>query len=853
MPMSGKSLHIMIKPYFVYNYIVLSSAFRQLVYKFNNFKFGSLKVLPNWYICIHQRRGKYSTALYPHSKLLINKWFVNSFCRGPGPFWQNYMFHLHHNLRLNITFRTIDIQEIFNKCKSYNLSVSDKEDRFVYYGIHTKFSLYPSFKSIRLSLSQITKAPYEVDAHFDVISKNLLVNNALGKQSRNAFSNIFFICTTKLVYTYKIEVRKDSKIVLKLSLVQDSEFFIFDGPGFLSKMLTSQEFSELDNIFEASSFQCIVQLLYNKSNLLERDIIYTSKTVKRQVIELTHNKPAHVKLEVFIDNGQYNNMRVINLLSPPNTKINVSVFGFTYKGPANPNCLFGGLTFLESKLNDAEQSESLCNKGTYEGSVRIPFPRSIYSVNSSQLIVLYFYPEYSFVSASLNIYFTSCIIIRIDPCVLSTLHMQNQKHGEDLMRKRSTDNLIIEQINYGKLNLKLGQCVVIEFSQMKIKPREKKLAKLLEYSNITKCEFLLGYTKHFLQPQTRNFVLSAFYQYVFNATYTGVRMTGTPDYERTRSVYWWTKDGIKNNLAFCKCDVGYYYDYDVKLPRGTNTAVLWIGFNTMLFTWSTVIVNAVNSSHIPTSDEPWGKIDTKIGFNYIEIIKHVDYILLIKLSMLSMPNRYLKVAASSVSPYEVSFHLLEWSHTFKLNIHNNYALVALPGSLRHLGFKFLTDNNTNFRRSESITIQWLFSKYFSKSYTTADLSTMFTPKEREFHYVIQGKHYIYHFIERRYSVTIPSNKFSVTYLPGYDPVSFITLEYLMARRTSSFKAAQRCRRLGATLPKFFAKTEQDELISIIKSGVAGNYIQAVYTELKHRESVQVSVYIPRKVIKIKMK
>ena len=114
-------------------------------------------------------------------------------------------------------------------------------------------------------------------------------------------------------------------------------------------------------------------------------------------------------------------------------------------GQPSSKCYFGGFAFFDFVSNKFEETLLMCNRYSNSSLFETSHDqRSIFSSNSSIIIVLYQYKEYSSMEFTASIHLTNCIGLKIHPCSLRNFKQHNEdslsySHLIRLRRKNRED------------------------------------------------------------------------------------------------------------------------------------------------------------------------------------------------------------------------------------------------------------------------------------------------------------------------------------------------------------------------------------------------------------------------------
>ena len=218
-----------------------------------------------------------------------------------------------------------------------------------------------------------------------------------------------------VVYFYFIQVKTTCQIILKFCHHCISKCVVFDGPGFASYILKERYVDEkMKNVYTTSTFKCLVQIrAENKSTNIDINLHFMSKQL---LLYQFHIKKDQTKILSLPTNICNNGLCAISVIAPFKFHINANIYTY-YQGIETVNCKYGGLAMLHESQNLI--SEIICFCQFHNGN--ISRSRSIFSRNSTLILVLYWYEYYSNISIKMIVSMTECKPLHLDICELHTL------------------------------------------------------------------------------------------------------------------------------------------------------------------------------------------------------------------------------------------------------------------------------------------------------------------------------------------------------------------------------------------------------------------------------------------------
>ena len=409
---------------------------------------------------------QYSREVYGQYKVFspITSLAMESFLQERGNLHVSFTFKLNFHLRLNITFFYINM-----KIDPYNdfanvIQVAGnitRNESYIFVGIHSKFDLYPSSTHINCNILQREElSVFLVKLNFSIISAHVLENQVVSEFYQTNLISVHVVLKSNIqIFSYHIVVKQYQRLRLILSPSSFITHLIYDGPGYKSDMI-----SHIEEDFQASSFQCFVQLIFsglpNRSHVKPISNIITMYGVQANVINVDNFtytsspysisfpgqlcKERHIVHCVLVLNSTHGNN---------NSSINITLEHFTYRGKASYSCIYGGITLLEDISGTFWEHISFCDKFGHAANLWTDFKQITYSKNLPLIFIIHSYKQYSSLTANLSISHTKCDIIKLSSCIL-TLYLYvtgTEWHFEQL---------------WGSINEKFTfkECIAIEIS-----------------------------------------------------------------------------------------------------------------------------------------------------------------------------------------------------------------------------------------------------------------------------------------------------------------------------------------------------------------------------------------------------
>ncbi len=394
----------------------------------------------------------------------------NSIFRNPTEEPRTWDFRLDSKLRLNLTFYDIHFSYIDDSCKRHvfvKTTMQHKESGvlFKFCGQRPLVNLYPEH---RFTCVQITKN-YRLHTYsrvsfiFTVMDRDIIFSFPVPANLSNVWPvNIVQLSMGATELHFLLRVEEFQVVKLKMTKQTIAQVGIFNGPEYLSEHKRLQE----EQIFTGSTFQCLVsvQSTQPQGHQASPFVEFWGQVVENmEQVMLDADEHRHIKVKPAIETPPFN---VYNISSGHKLHINISVLEFYVSGPYSPLCTFGGLSLFDDIDGKLKKSHSACHNQEIALFDRKP-KQNLYSVNHSVTLVLFSYPEYSYVRVHLKISTTICQPVNINPCMnKTTICLPSDLVCMNLVQKISVQSLKYYKCKHLELTFKLEnrQCITFQFS-----------------------------------------------------------------------------------------------------------------------------------------------------------------------------------------------------------------------------------------------------------------------------------------------------------------------------------------------------------------------------------------------------
>ena len=398
-----------------------------------------------------------------------------------------FIFTLDKSIRLNLTFQTVYFPVPSSLCHMNYLMISTDFDHYTCHekrkeatriicGHYPTFSFYPEKNNVHMSIFRKTNdINFLVETIFQVMDRNYVFNiyNQEIRQiqlcygEKNGFDTTLVyaikIFSVKILRTYFLKSLKTHYIRIYNNVVS-LKSFVYNGPGFRSRLLPVHS-----SYVTLTTFQGVIQILTKNLSAIWKNehLVYLQKE---------HTMHSVLKPKMFskdylhFPSKHMNNIDIYTLYTSKDYNLNVTIIHWISGLDTFPHCTYGGLHVSQKSFYSEEESNTVCHTHSI-GS-------SIYSENSSLIIVYYQYKEYDEVNITVQISQVKCKPVEINICKLynfclfsfipctKTHHVQNKLQECNYYLKNVTKKLNINiMIRHSSFEVFQNDeaCVVLQF------------------------------------------------------------------------------------------------------------------------------------------------------------------------------------------------------------------------------------------------------------------------------------------------------------------------------------------------------------------------------------------------------
>ena len=495
--------------------------------------------LDNWHLDAHIKRITSITGFHAYIKRIT---FTTGQLIIHSHLSYNYYFiyDIDAKLRLNISFFIIyfsvglqnnhlEALRIYKYIKKHAL--------FTFCGHHSLFNLYPYFKKVFMRFKTWMNLLYVLNFSYSVIDP-YIVHNIPKLNFSGILSNLIYKTGHgTLIASFFIQVKKITYIVCHFTQTLVSNYVVYDGPGFSANSIAVSN-TEISQIVSSSTFQCIIQLITYSSTLQHVDtFMYTSKVLDKDIdVNLTSQTSMLLQLPNI---ACFDCLCVVHINTETDHQINVTLHKINSVGVYNPTCKYGGIVAGEYVDNKYKESTTVCQN--HEG--QIEESRSLYSLNSSLVLVLYWYNKYYNITVSLSLSLMRCKPVNIDVCRYNILCLD---YYSTMKRCTKYNNTVTKGSNiklfpysnepFISLKLQDNECFVVQFSSKYMNlPKVEKVTPLGLYNPISKyipvcyVYFFIEQEYYITQERQREFLIKGKFEKKSTEKKDGIELVGEPD------------------------------------------------------------------------------------------------------------------------------------------------------------------------------------------------------------------------------------------------------------------------------------------------------------------------------------
>ena len=313
-----------------------------------------------------------------------------------------------------------------------------------------------------------------------------------------------------------VQTWKTHKINLQLSQKYLQWHVVYNGPGHMSTILNQNNvYKNKVYIYNCSSFQCLVNIIPSdskKNTFVNYSSIQLEAMLKKEIHKISY-------LTLFGNSNCRFRPCLIVLYAQPDFQVNVTVINMCYKSTKlhSHNCRYGGLVFTEDMNGNEKEIGPFCeNHSNFTES-----SRSYYSSNSTLIMVLYSYDEYSTVNVTLRLSQTKCkpVALSYYDVQLFCQYKESHNHCAKYLKQITRGTVLSLTLSFSEnfeilFSLSSPGCVVVHIIQKIIHSYKLLIERQKRYD-------ILGETDLFLATEPiSNFGLKFDYQIIGTLAHT---------------------------------------------------------------------------------------------------------------------------------------------------------------------------------------------------------------------------------------------------------------------------------------------------------------------------------------------
>ena len=176
-------------------------------------------------------------------------------------------FELHPLLTSNLSFHTIYFHGACLKIGPRGIHDCSHDSSVSFCDHYSSFSYFPAMARFVVDIKfnfQVDIFEPRAEYSFSVIDRKMIRNIDLKRYKYNFYLDLTYallLGEKKIIKVLLLQVKKPNYLVITFNNI--TSFLVFDGPGYLSKLLNS--FSQ---IVVTSSFQCVIQFMHHEYMVL---------------------------------------------------------------------------------------------------------------------------------------------------------------------------------------------------------------------------------------------------------------------------------------------------------------------------------------------------------------------------------------------------------------------------------------------------------------------------------------------------------------------------------------------------------------------------------------------------------
>ncbi len=311
----------------------------------------------------------------------------------------------------SIVIPTIDLYRCsFSHVRVYqdNSEYNSKHNKhFKYCGLHSNTTLYcpsrPVWKHFfKTEIFFLLSADYQVDALFTISNCPFYSKLVPPVAYPFRFQSVMYKANAvETWYIHHVVVKKNCGILFATSPLHWISMTVHDGPGILSPVIQHNNY-----IFHTTTFQCVVLYTQNERQF-DMQVKMEFLAVVLQPVCRKFLQGSLFSLTLTDKTCCLHSLCTTKIQATQDILIRIHKVVFTALDKLQ--CLHGGF----SVWTEETELWSICEPHDSNSDI----PVNVFSSNTSAVLILYWYPEYSNLSVLATAELTNCKGIVLDPCV----------------------------------------------------------------------------------------------------------------------------------------------------------------------------------------------------------------------------------------------------------------------------------------------------------------------------------------------------------------------------------------------------------------------------------------------------
>ncbi len=415
------------------------------------------------------------------------------------PLRSNFTFIWHCFLNRHI-FTTIFFSKLFmpsdsiHSCELSRLNISSGGlQNFVFCGLHSSFSLFPPFNTVKTNIIFYPSANYVLKSFYTIIDGNMFTMSHSPKD--NVFQSSLAVCcrTSQIRYQFLLLVHKLCSIYISVKHNLNTTLNVYDGPGFQAPLLVPA-----NKTIVVSTFQCFVVLnapLWMSSSQTTIEYLVHNKSVQMKHF-LTTERKCHLELP---PSDKIDSFFGVGISAAPGHQLKLGIEKINISTEDRMACNHGGLSIFEDDGFHLKEVLLLCDNLLPD----IHLKRPVYSNAPRIIVFVFWYKFYSTISMTLSAQNTLCRTLFLNPC-----HVLTWAYQKTTMNAKSNKDITFYsvQMNFFKFEISSNiSCFVLQIRRIQLEKLPACNLVLLHVVPHSKSNFAVMYNFSLFLPHSTTY------------------------------------------------------------------------------------------------------------------------------------------------------------------------------------------------------------------------------------------------------------------------------------------------------------------------------------------------------------